>query len=114
MAMSKHDGLALLGTHLFDDPIGARSDLCDGLAIGAGAIPDRPAGNRFADGRRRYALVVAVVPFVKIIIDHGLVSKTSEFAGSLRALHRAAKHEREIDAREQRSCGARLVFAFWQ
>ena len=108
--MGEHDRVAGSGPHPGDEAVGASGYLGDALATGTGAGPDRPTRNRGADRCGRDALVVAVVPFPKVVVDLGPVGQPREFACSSGPLHGAAQHGGNIQALQHRREVARLTF----
>src|ERR1700761_1019242 len=63
-------------------------------------MEDLPVGVCFMDRFGGDALIVSVVPFDEVGIDHGLITEPGDCTGVSRALHRACQDRREMVGRQ--------------
>src|SRR5437764_7448328 len=77
-------------------PIGPCAHLIGLLTVWATVSPQAPTRPLLADLRGGEPLVVAVIPFAKVLADRRPVREAGQFARLARPPQRARQHEREL------------------
>jgi hypothetical protein len=109
MGARKKEHVAPQLPHSGDDAVGTGGDLGDAFASRAAVLKDLPAWPFGANVRRCPPLVLAVIPFDKIVVDGGTCSEAGQLARPPRPLQGAGKNMVEREARSPRSVSGRSV-----
>src|ERR1700719_3859524 len=80
MAAGEEQGIPVQGAKAGDDPVGAGANSRHAFAAGTAVAEELPVGPFLENLRRRFALVVAVVPLDEVRFDLGYRAKPRQFA----------------------------------
>jgi hypothetical protein len=80
MAVTEDQDIAIDSPQSGDHTVGTGADGLDRLTTGTAVIKERPAGPLLADVSGASAFVLAIIPFLQVWVDCGLVAEPRQLA----------------------------------
>jgi hypothetical protein len=99
VSVREDDDVAVYRLQVRYDPVSARSDTLNALAMSDTVCPEGPTWDLGADLLGGAPLVVSVIPFDQVVEERYLAGITGCDAGFYSAFKRAGEHFRERDAK---------------